>query len=227
MASAKKTRNAVGVDGQWIAVPVAFLASLASAELSPLGAKMLLMLMGQLRSNHFGNGRLDAHEKRLRRCGWTSQESARAALRELEDAGLIVRTLQGHKGQMSLYGVTLFPMHCEPRGLDVGPGGWSVKDWRERPGSELPPTDDSPAQWRRPRRAEKRNPIPRGGGAMPECAPVAGGQLPLNQSCAPVAGAQTGLSIANAPPWRVSPLRDAISQRQHHSGRALALVVAA
>lgn len=223
MARGKKQPNGVAVDGQWIAVPVSFLASRACAELSPLASKMLLLLMGELRSNHFGNGRLDAHADRLRRYGWTSKESARAALRELEEASLIVRTQQGHKGQMSLFGVTLFPMHCEPRGLDVGPGAWRVSDWRENVGAELPPTDESPAQWRRPRGGEKRNPIPRSGGALPECAPVAGEQMPPRLACSPVAGPQTQVSTGNAPPWRVPPMRDAIYRRQHLGRMAVAL----
>ncbi len=214
MGRDRKARNTVGVDGQWIAMPTAFLASRACAQLSPLAVKMLLTLLGQLRSNHFGNGRIDAHERTLRRYGWSGTASARAALRELLEAGLVVATRAGRKGRIGLYAITLFPMHCEPSGLDVGPGGWRVTDWREKPGSEAPPTEQEPANWARPRASEKRNPSPRSGNECPECDPAAGTNVPSHGQCIPAAGAHTPISPRNAFPLRVAPLRDAICMRQ-------------
>lgn len=224
MGRHKSGKDKVGVDGDWFAMPCSFLASRACAELSPLACKMLLTLIGQLRSNHFGNGRIGAHFDHLRLYGWTSQESARAAMKELTDAGLIVRTLQGCKGRMSLYAVTLFQMHTDPKGLDVGPSAWRNTDWRRHPGSEAKPTKDRPAKWHRPRASKKQSQIPRGERALPELAPVTGDQDPKEHSCAPVAGVQTGVEPGKAHPRRVSPLREAICER-NKAGR-LGLILA-
>lgn len=221
---AKGKGGKVAVDGGWIGVPCDFLGSRACAELSPLAAKMLLTLMGQLRRNHGGNGRLDAHAPRLRRYGWTSVASARAALRELADADLIAQTVAGKKGTVGLYGITLFPMSCDPRGLEVGPGAWRVAQWRDRPGAADEPNADRPATWARPRASQKHDRCSRSGNASAVFAPATGTNAGSKGKCAPVAGTHEGVSGLNAFPQRVPPLRDAISQRQR-SGR-MALILA-
>jgi hypothetical protein len=210
MSRKGKSKAPVAVDGPWFGMPCEFLASRACAELSPLASKMLLNLMGQLRSNHHGNGRIDAHANTLRRHGWKGTASARAALQELIEASLVVCTKRGHKGITSLYGITLFPMHCDPKGLDVGPGAWRAAEWRERPETVAPPTSDRPALWARPRAGEKRSAGTRSGKAKPECAPAAGIQEAPKQPCVPAAGAHPAGLSRNAFPLRVPPLRDAI-----------------
>lgn len=209
----EKAGSRVGVDGQWFAMPVAFLASRACAELSPLATKMLLMLMGQLLSNHFGNGRLSVQKAMLHRHGWVSTASAHAAIQELVAADLLVATRQGRKGTLGLYGLTLFPMHCESKGLDVGPGAWAVADWRQKPGRAEPPSDAAPAVWNRPRAAAKREACSRRGNETPRCVPSAGMNGTADPQCTPPTGAQQRTSAGNAFPQREPPLRDAISRR--------------
>ncbi|MEN9416383.1 MAG: hypothetical protein RI988_3 [Pseudomonadota bacterium] len=207
---AKPKRATVAVDGDWFGVPVGFFRSRACAELSPLAVKMLFTLMAQLRSNHFGNGRVDAHARTLKKYGWTSQMSAYAALRELEDAGLLVRTRRGFRGSVGLFGITLFPMHCESKGLEVGPGAWAASDWRKVPFSEEAPTDSSPARWHRPRSSGKLKACSRRGSESIECAPATGVNAPELPPCRPAAVVHEGVSDGNALPQRVSPLREAI-----------------
>lgn len=225
MARMQKPANGVAVDGAWFGVPAAFFASRACCELSPLACKMLLTLLGQLRSNHFGNGRISAHKDKLRACGWTSAASARAALGELQEAGLVVCTLAGRKGRTALYGVTLFPMHCEPKGLDVGPGAWRVTDWRNEPGSGDQPTEEKPAAWHRPRSAEKQKSSPRCGNESSECEPAAGMNPASSTPCNPAAGPHKPLKARNAFPLRVPPLREAICMHQR-PGRMAVLMAA-
>ncbi|MCV2361436.1 hypothetical protein LNV08_20945 [Paucibacter sp. TC2R-5] len=182
---------------------------------------MLLTLMGQLRSNHFCNGRIDAHPSTMLAYGWRSVSSARAALKELMDADLVVCTRQGHKGSIGLYGITLFPMHCEPKGLDVGPGAWTVSDWRNRKGSDCKPTKDQPAKWNRPRSGEKQNRQSRSGNGKGLSAPAAGMNPPEPAPCVPAAGAHWAISGGNAFPLRDSPLREAIYQQRQQSDSSL------
>lgn len=199
----KKDRNRVSVDGnEWVAMPCVFLGSRACAELSPLATKMLLALMGQLRRGGYGNGRIDAHPERMRALGWTSAASRHQAIRELMDANLLVCTRQGAKGRLALYGITLWPMHCNHDNLDVGPGAWRVDDWRSKPRAEATPTRQDPATWNRPRKAERRKRTSRSGNALAPCVPVAGTELPQTPACIPAAGTHRGVSAENAFPQR-------------------------
>lgn len=204
----KQRREGAGVDGPWLAIPVEFLASRACAELSPLAIKMLLTLLSQLGSRHYGNGRLDAHEQRLRRNGWPGRASAVAALKELVDAGLVVCTRHGRKGRIGLYAIALFPMHCgNHQDLDFGPGSWATTEWRKT-GREAPPTDAAPAAWARPRGGEKRKASARCGTESGECSPAAGQKDPGESQSSPAAGQHEGAFRRNAVPLRDSPLRE-------------------
>ena len=225
MGRNSKTKDRVAVDGDWVGVPVAFLESRACAELSPLGCKMLITMIGQLGANHRGNGRQDAHPDTLRAYGWSSTASARAAIRELIEAGLLVCTRQGRKGRVGLYGVSLFPMACRHDDLDVRPGAWTTRDWRERAGSDARPTVGQPAVWRRPRGAEKHERTPRSGNEMADCNPAVGMNSAASTSCEPAAGAHQALSAGNPFPLRDAPSREAISpgRRWGRMGAILAL----
>lgn len=182
--------------------------SRACAELSPLATKMLMMLMSQLGSRHYGNGRLDAHERRMRRDGWPGRASAVAALKELMDASLVVCTRQGRKGRIGLYAVTLFPMHCGGHGdLDVGPGAWTTTEWQDKTDRGTPPTDGRPATWTRPRSGEKRKASARRETESAECSPAAGQKDPGEPPCSPAAGQHEGVSRRDAVPLRDSLLR--------------------
>lgn len=192
-------RDAVAVDGNWLPLPIAFLASRACAELSLLAWKMLLVLLGQLGTNGYGNGRLDLHRSRLKAAGWSSAASASAAIHELIEANLLVVTRRGHKGCIGLYAVTLFPMHCDRKNLEVGPSGWTIKSWRDESGADQVPTATRPAKWHRPR---KRDGDSRSGSASGKCAPAAEVNECEISSCTPAGGAHRPLSLANAIPQR-------------------------
>lgn len=203
----KSDRYAVNVDGMWMPIPIEFLASRACAELSPLASKMLLTLLGQLKTGGFGNGRLDAHPDRLELAGWTSTASARAALHELIDANLVVCTRQGAKGRIGLYGITLLPMECKRDGLEVGSRAWNVSDWRLSPNAEAAPTKKQPAIWHRPRKGERRERTPRSGNESGEITPAAGIQAARLGPRIPATGADTSLFAGNTFPLRDSPSR--------------------
>ena len=113
MANGREGRNrksAVTVRGPWIAMPLDFLRSRAWAELSPHAAKMLFDLCGGLGPNAKGNGDISAAPAIMRPKGWSSTATRVAALRELEDVGLIAVTKRGNRRVCTLYAVTLWPL---------------------------------------------------------------------------------------------------------------------
>lgn len=203
-------RDRVVVDGAWFGLPCDFFASTACAQLSPHAMKMLTVFLGQLRKGGYGNGRLDAHPDRLEACGWTSVPTARAAIRELIDANLIVCTRRGVKGRIGLYGITLMPMNCKHDDLECGPGAWTVAQWRERAGAADKPTTGRPATWHRARASEadkKRIRSPRGGTELPSSASAAEANSPENPSCDSAADMHPGDSSSDSLPRRVPPSR--------------------
>lgn len=207
-ASSKRRRaeRSVDVSGVWVKLPLEFLAGRAFARLSPVAVKMLFFAMGQLKAAAYGNGRIDLSKQRLRAGGWTSDATAYAAICELIDANLLVRTLQGAKGRLALYAVSLWPIHCDHRGLEVGPGGWTINDWRAGSGDDHP-TPEKPVVWNRPRRGvEKREASSRRGNASAKCDPAAGTEQPTGAAGGPAAGAQTLCQTIDALPLRELPL---------------------
>lgn len=91
-------------------MPLDFLRSRAWAELSPHAAKMLFDLCGGLGPNAKGNGDISAAPAIMRPKGWSSTATRVAALRELEDVGLIAVTKRGNRRVCTLYAVTLWPL---------------------------------------------------------------------------------------------------------------------
>jgi hypothetical protein len=158
---------------------------------------------------------------RLVAYGFRSRASAFAALAELESTGLVVRTLQGAKGRLSLFAVTLFPMHCNPQGLDVGPGGYRVDEWRRSdPAAAAAPSSSAPAVWAKtrsrpsktaPRAAsKKRSGWSRSGTAFADAVP----QRNSIDACCPATGLHPGVSSPNAVPPRDSPIESHLHAAQ-------------
>lgn len=132
-------------------MPIAFLRSRVHAELSPCAAKLLFDMCGQLGWNAKNNGDLSVTPSLMRPRGWRSNATLLAALRELQEANLVVTTRQGGRNRCSLYAVTLWPMHCDISKLDYGPGCYKSTDWEADPDRAGPPTVERPATWRRAR----------------------------------------------------------------------------
>jgi hypothetical protein len=207
----KRSGDRVAVDGDWLPLPLSFLAGRACLELSPVALKMLMLALAQLGAGGRNNGRIDLHRDRLRAAGWASAGSAHAAIHELIAAGLLVVTRQGKKGSVGLYGVSLLPMYCNPEGLEVGPGGWSTRDWREPDGASERPTAEAPARWNKARGGEgveKRIRCSRGGNALPQSVPAAGMHSPEKAPCVPATGQHQADSARNA-----FPPRDSLSRK--------------
>lgn len=139
-------------------MPLDPLSSTALARLSPHATKLLFcVLVAQLKPNGYGNGRLDMKVDRLRACGWASRSTAYGALAELVEAELVVCTRRGAKGRLAMYGVTLWPMYCDHADLDVGPGAWTARSWREPDGADLVPSSERPVTWGRARSSSNRH----------------------------------------------------------------------
>lgn len=142
-----KKKDPVTVVGPWLPMPLDFLHSRAWAELSPHAAKMLLDLCAGLGRNAKLNGDLSAAPTVMQPKGWCSNATRVAALRELEDARLISLTRRGNRRLCALYAVTLWPLHCDLRKLDYGPGSYTTSDWQNVSADRAKtPTTDRPAK---------------------------------------------------------------------------------
>lgn len=162
--SRNRKKRGVAVAGSWLPLPLDFLRSRACAELSPHGAKLLLDVLSMLGPNGVGNGDISLAPKRLRARGWPSSATVVAAVRELLDHGLLVRTRQGSRLDCSLFALTLYPLDCDLSKLDVRPGTYTSYSWSMGETLDKAPTDDAPARWRRARKTDSlippRNEVP-------------------------------------------------------------------
>lgn len=156
MANAKGGRGKVTVVGPWQPMPLAFLRSRACAELSPHATKLLLDCLAMLAPNGGRNGDISLAPKVMAPRGWNSRETLGNAVAELSAAGLLIKTRQGSRLDCSLFALTLYPLDCDLRKLDVRPGCYSLSDWTlAGEGVEKPPTEHLPARWNRVRKAKK------------------------------------------------------------------------
>ncbi len=154
-----KGKKGIACSGTWLPVPLEFLRSRACAELSPLASKLLLDVFGLLGTNAIRNGDLSLTPKLMAQRGWTSRASLGAAVKELEDHGLLARTRQGSRLDCNLFACTLYPLDCDLRKLDVRPGSYRQTDYMGT-GASLanPPTESNPAVWRRARKTKTLSP---------------------------------------------------------------------
>lgn len=161
----KHKKRGIAVTGSWLPLPLDFLRSRACAELSALGTKLLMDVLSMLGPNAAGNGDISLSPKHMAIRGWTSRASLLAAVLELQECGLLSMTRQGSRLDCSLYAMTLFPLDCDLKKLDVRPGSYLRTDYM---GAGLtlanPPTETQPARWRKARKlktvAPPRNKVP-------------------------------------------------------------------
>ncbi len=201
---ASKSKEKVDVSGPWFPMPLELIKSRAFAELSLHGAKLFFDLAAQLGANAYRNGDLTAAPDVMLIRGWTSRTTLRAALKELEEADLLIQTRFGDKRKCSLYALTPWPLHCNLEKLDVRPGCYTKTDWAMK-GEFLrkPPTKDEPAKWHSVRKNEIRHPV-----AEPESELMArsGTDEPAITSLMTRGGALTTELTTSAVPPRVTYL---------------------
>jgi len=171
-----KKRRGFAVTAPWLPVPIDFLRSRACAELSPHAAKLLFDVLSSLGTNAYRNGDISLAPKLMRIRGWSGRETLNSAVRELVDHGLLAQTRQGSRLDCSLYACTLFPLDCDLKKLDVGPGSYRTTDYMGD-GARLanPPTEATPAIWRRARKNANGDPAT---GQSPTKRPATGQSQP-------------------------------------------------
>lgn len=145
-------KRGVAVKGAWLPISLDFLRSRACAELSPHAAKLLLDVLALLGPNAARNGDISLTPKLMTVRGWSGRDTLGAAVRELIGHGLLVQTRQGSRLDCSLYACTLFPLDCDMRRLDIGPGSYRTTDWMCGGDLADPPTETRKARWRRARK---------------------------------------------------------------------------
>lgn len=146
-------KRGIAVRGAWQPVSLDFLRSRACAQLSPHAAKLLLDLLGMLGTNASRNGDLSLAPSIMRVRGWSGRTSLEAATKELVEANLLIQTRQGGRKDCSLWAVTLYPLDCDLKKIEVRPGCYLTTDYAGAKGAlETPPTADRPAIWRRARK---------------------------------------------------------------------------
>jgi hypothetical protein len=148
-------KKSIACSGTWVPVPLDFLRSKACAELSPMGAKLLLDVLALLGPNATRNGDICLTPKLMTVRGWSGRASLAATVKELLKHGLLVKTRQGHSLDCCLFALTLFPLDCDISKLDVRPGCYRMSDYMG-PDAEAakPPTEIAPARWRHPRKTQ-------------------------------------------------------------------------
>ena len=197
-------KRGVAVAGTWVPLGLAFLRSRAYAELSPHGAKLLLDLLALLGPNATKNGDLSLSPKVMQVRGWSGRETLRSAVSELLEHGLLVQTRQGGRKDCSLFALTLYPLDCDLRKLDVGPGCHTSRDW-ETAGLNAP-TEENPAAWRR---ARKQFGMTRHGTKSPELVPPRDKvtkRVPEKQALRPATGQTPPVFAPEVAPPRVTYL---------------------
>lgn len=146
------TKRPLAVSGPWLPLPLDFLRSRACAELSPHGMKLLIDFLSMLGPNAIRNGDVSLTPKLMAVRGWSGRETLGAAVRELIDHGLLIQTRQGSRLDCSLFACTLFPLDCDFRKLDVGPGSYRTTDWMCGGDLANAPTETNKARWRHARK---------------------------------------------------------------------------
>lgn len=195
-------KNPVTVSGPWLALSIDFLRSRAWTELSPHAGKMLFDLCAGLGPNAKNNGDLCAAPTVMKPKGWVSNATRTAALNELEDARLISMTRRGNRRLCALYAVTLWPLHCDLKKLDHGPGSYTTTDWQNVSADRLKtPTTDEPAKWKPLRKNAIA--LPATGQPLADMNPPRDNPCTPTQSYAPATG-----SIGPVSAVQVIPPRD-------------------
>ncbi len=96
--------------------------------LSGRAVKALLYLASQYKGQN--NGDLQATFKLARAAGWASAANLADGLRELEDAGFIIRTRQGGRNRCSLFALAWFAIDECGGKHDMAPTRVAPNDWR-------------------------------------------------------------------------------------------------
>lgn len=175
----RSKKHGVAVIGSWVPVSLDFLKSRACAELSPLGLKLLIDMLASMGPNASKNGDISIAPKLMAARGWTSRSSLNAAMNELLRFGLIEKTRQGSRLDCSLFAVTLYPLNCDMKKLDVSSETYKTTDYM---GSQailaVPPTESHPARWRQPRKLNLDVPL---GDKVGSLRPIGGQTLNLKK----------------------------------------------
>lgn len=156
MGRTNSKKRGVAVSGPWLPMPLDFLRSRAAAELSPHAAKLLLDVLAMLGPNASRNGDISLAPKLMSARGWSGRQTLSAATRELVEHGLLVQTRQGTRLDCSLFAVALYPLDCDLRKVDVQPHAVRTSAWAI--GGAEPPSERSPAVWRRARKTKTVSP---------------------------------------------------------------------
>lgn len=108
--------------GRFVPLPIRALSSAQWAALPADAVKALLDLLEQF--NLGNNGDLSSGWNLMKSRGWKSKGSLNGALRDLETAGFIVKTMQGRSHRPNLWGCTIFDLdHCGGK-LEITPLAW-------------------------------------------------------------------------------------------------------
>ena len=124
MARSRLKSKGRAESGGFIRLPHALYDHPSFVGLSGNSAKVLLLLMRQYRGKN--NGDLSASFTQAQKIGIGSKTTLAKALRELQEAGLVIRTREGYftnpGGRCALYAVAWLPIdECPGKDLEVKP----------------------------------------------------------------------------------------------------------
>jgi len=124
MARSRLKSKGRAESGGFILFPYALFDHPSVVGLSGNGIKVLLLLIRQYRGNN--NGDLSATFAKVQKIGIRSKTTLAKALRELQDAGVVLRTREGYftnpGGRCALYALAWQPIdECPGKDLEVEP----------------------------------------------------------------------------------------------------------
>lgn len=160
MTETKRRKDPLAVRGAWIPVPLPFLRSRACAQLSTHASKLLLDALSMLSTNAKRNGDISLTPKLMAPRGWTSRETLSAAIYELVESGILIKTKQGSREDTNLYALTLYPLDCDQSKIDIRPSAYQPNREHAHGEPKLldPPTEAKPVRWRQVRKFAKDRP---------------------------------------------------------------------
>lgn len=120
----EKSKSRKSVNTSFCGIPRLLLQHQSYQSLSGTAVKLLVDLAGQYKGCN--NGDLTLAFGELSKRGWRSKQTITRAKRELEEAGLVVCTREGHfinpGARCALYALTWLPINeCPGKGLELGP----------------------------------------------------------------------------------------------------------
>lgn len=119
------------IGAPFAAIPIYLLELPYYWTVSPRARDLLTCLASQYNAGNSNNGDLCAAQSVMAKYGVWTDSTRKRAIKQLEDAELIIKTRQGHKRRCSLYALSWLPIdECPGKDLEIGPTRKPYKNYK-------------------------------------------------------------------------------------------------